>query len=138
METGHSGGSRLLRGLLPGLPTRRVGGQEGGAITQTQRQRGDGARSPAQAVADALDEATVSLLRATSSGVALVLADYAERAGESPYSHGVDGIDPRSELVACHFCGRRFWTANHTVARWCSQSCRQRAYQRLKWTTHPS
>lgn len=77
----------------------------------------------------AYDDATVILLRATSSAAALIMADADERMGIPAYDD-TPGIDPRQHLFVCvaRGCGRRFWSSpeHHGGLHVCSRACLMR------------
>ena len=80
----------------------------------------------------AYDEATVILLRATSSSAALMVADHDERRGIPAYDDS-PAVAGRDELRVCPApgCGQRFWTRPHvTGQRFCSSACR------VRWRYH--
>ena len=74
----------------------------------------------------ALDERTVSMLRASTPRAYLARNDADERAGVSPYADEprAQRSDPREHLVPCGDCGVPFWT---TTAVYCDALCRARA-----------
>lgn len=73
------------------------------------------------AVRRAYDEATIILLRATSSLSALAVVDFEEVMGRSPYIRG-DSPSPWDEVICARSdCFMRFIPSRHRI--YCSRKC---------------
>lgn len=82
----------------------------------------------AERIARILDDATIAILRLTSSGEVLARVATEEVAGVPTYDQA-PLTQPRDPVGRCVVCGRVFWgSGTGTPRRFCASACQQVAY----------